>query len=51
MKAREIVVTLVALLAIGVTSFFAYRYEQKARERRACARSATAWCIPLPPTA
>jgi transcription elongation factor Elf1 len=29
MKAREIVVTLVALLAIGVTSFFAYRYEQR----------------------
>jgi hypothetical protein len=29
MKGREIVVTLVALLAIGVTSFFAYRYEQR----------------------
>ena len=31
MKPREIVVTLVALVAIGVTSFFAYRYE-KTRE-------------------
>jgi len=29
MKAREILVTLVALLAIGVTSFFAYRFEQR----------------------
>jgi hypothetical protein len=29
MKTREIVVTLIALLAIGFTSFFAYRYEQR----------------------
>jgi hypothetical protein len=29
MKTREIVVTLIALLAIGATSFFAYRYEQR----------------------
>ena len=29
MKARAIVVTLIALVAIGVTSFWAYRYEQK----------------------
>jgi len=29
MKARDIVVTLIALLAIGVTSFFTYRYEQR----------------------
>jgi hypothetical protein len=29
MKTREIIVTLVALLAIGFTSFFAYRYEQR----------------------
>ena len=29
MKTREIVVTLVALVAIGVTSFFAYRYEKR----------------------
>ena len=28
MKAREIGVTLVALVAVGVSSFFAYRYEQ-----------------------
>ena len=49
MKAREIVVTIVALVAIGVTSFFAYRYEQKSETAGMCP-FATAWCIPLPPT-
>ena len=29
MKPRDMIVTLVALLAIGVTSFWAYRYEQR----------------------
>ena len=29
MKTREIIITLAALLAIGVTSFFAYRYEKR----------------------
>ena len=36
MKARDIVVTLVALLAIGVTSFFAYRYEQRRETAGMC---------------
>ena len=36
MKAREIVVTIVALVAIGVTSFFAYRYEQKRKTAGMC---------------
>jgi hypothetical protein len=36
MKARGIVVTLVALVAIGVTSFFAYRYEQKRETPETC---------------
>jgi hypothetical protein len=36
MKARETVVTLVALLAIGVTSFFAYRYEQRRETAGMC---------------
>ncbi len=36
MKAREIVVTLVALVAIGVTSFFAYRYEQERETAGLC---------------
>src|ERR1017187_28438 len=36
MKARGIVVTLVALVAIGVTSFFAYRYEQKRETAGMC---------------
>jgi hypothetical protein len=36
MKTREIVVTLVALAAIGVTSFFAYRYEQKGETAGMC---------------
>ena len=29
MKARNLGITLVALAAIGITSFFAYRYEQR----------------------
>ena len=29
MKRRDLIVTLVALAAIGLTSFFAYRYEQR----------------------
>ena len=36
MKAREIVITLVALVAIGVTSFFAYRYEQRRETAGMC---------------
>ena len=36
MKAREIVVTIAALVAIGVTSFFAYRYEQKRKTAGTC---------------
>jgi len=36
MKPREIVVTLVALVVIGVTSFFAYRYEQKRQKVGLC---------------
>ena len=36
MRAREIVITLVALLAIGVTSFFAYRYEQRRETAELC---------------
>ena len=36
MKAREIVVTLVAMVAIGVTSFFAYRYEEKRETAGMC---------------
>jgi hypothetical protein len=36
MKAREIVVTLVALFVIGVTSFFAYRYEQRRETAGLC---------------
>jgi hypothetical protein len=36
MKAREILITLVALLAIGVTSFFAYRYERKSETVGMC---------------
>jgi hypothetical protein len=51
MKSRNMIVTLVVLLAIGVTSFWAFRYEQR-RERAAicpfCDRmvhSATAYRI------
>jgi transcription elongation factor Elf1 len=36
MKAREIFITMVALVAIGVTSFFAYRYEQKRKTAGMC---------------
>ena len=36
MKAREIVITIVALVAIGVTSFFAYRYEQRRETAGMC---------------
>ena len=36
MKAREILVTLAALLAIGCTSFFAYRYEQRRETAGMC---------------
>jgi hypothetical protein len=36
MKAREFSVTLVALLAIGVTSFWAYRYEQRRETAGMC---------------
>ena len=36
MKARETVVTLVALVAIGLTSFFAYRYEQRRETAGIC---------------
>jgi len=36
MKAREISVTIVVLVAIGVTSFFAYRYEQKRKTAGMC---------------
>jgi len=36
MKAREIVVTLVAMVAIGVTSFFGYRYEEKRETAGIC---------------
>jgi len=36
MKAREIVVTLVALVVIGVASFFAYRYEQRRETAGLC---------------
>jgi hypothetical protein len=36
MKAREIAITLVALVAIGVTSFFAYRYEQRRETAGMC---------------
>ena len=36
MKAREIIVTLVALLAIVVTSFWAYRYEQRRETAGMC---------------
>lgn len=36
MKAREILITMVALVAIGVTSFFAYRYEQKRKTAGMC---------------
>jgi hypothetical protein len=36
MKSRQIVITLVALVAIGVTSFFAYRYEQRRETADTC---------------
>jgi hypothetical protein len=36
MRGREIVVTLVALVAIGVTSFFAYRYEHRRETTGMC---------------
>jgi hypothetical protein len=36
MKAREIIITLVALVAIGFTSFFAYRYEQRRETADTC---------------
>ncbi len=36
MKAREIAVTLAALLAIAATSFFAYRYERKSETAGMC---------------
>ena len=36
MKARQIMVTLVALLVIAVTSFFAYRYEQPHKTAGMC---------------
>ena len=36
MKTRDIVITLVALVAIGVTSFFAYRYEQRRETADTC---------------
>ena len=36
MKTREIIVTLLALVAIGVTSFFAYRYEQRRATADTC---------------
>jgi transcription elongation factor Elf1 len=36
MKARETLITLVALLAIGLTSFFAYRYEQRRETAGMC---------------
>ena len=37
MKAREVAVTLVALAAIGVTSFWAYRYENRREGSGVCA--------------
>jgi hypothetical protein len=36
MKPRDMIVTLVALLAIGVTSFWAYRYEQRRESAGLC---------------
>ena len=36
MKRRDIIVTLVALAAIGVTSFFAYRYERRRESAGMC---------------
>ncbi|MGO8792012.1 MAG: hypothetical protein ACLQVL_32130 [Terriglobia bacterium] len=36
MKAREMTVALIALVAIGVTSFFAYRYEQRRETAGMC---------------
>lgn len=36
MKGREILLTLVALAAIGVTCFFAYRYEQRRETAETC---------------
>ena len=36
MKAREIAVTMAALLAIAATSFFAYRYERKSETAGTC---------------
>ena len=36
MRTRDIVVTLIALLAMGVTSFFAYRYEQRRETAGMC---------------
>ncbi len=36
MKAREIVITIVALVAIGITSFFAYRDEQRRETAGMC---------------
>jgi hypothetical protein len=36
MRTREITITLVALVAIGVTSFFAYRYEQRRETAGTC---------------
>ena len=36
MKPRDIIVTLIALVAMGVTSFFAYRYEQRRETAGLC---------------
>src|ERR1039458_999995 len=36
MKVRDIVITLIALVAIGITSFFAYRYEQRRETTGMC---------------
>ena len=50
MKTRDIVVTLVALVAIGVTSFVAYRYEKKSETAGMCpfCRPHGAFCYRLP---
>jgi hypothetical protein len=36
MKVRDVVITLVALVAIGITSFFAYRFEQRRETAGMC---------------
>jgi hypothetical protein len=36
MKTREIIITFIALVAIAVTSFFAYRYEQRRETANTC---------------